>query len=208
MANEVYTSINTDSILDKHINSSAGIARSKLALESKKFNQDLESLRIFDSASNAVLPNTAASDDLGLILGTQGTTDFSVQTSDAKATTVTQKARFRMWLPAEYESGGTISLVAHAGMITTVSDGTATVDFSVYAKDESDFSHGSDLCTTAATDINSLTFGAKAFTITPTGLTNGDELSVLMTIAITDSATGTAVIGVASKIYWLLQLRG
>jgi len=208
MANEVSSSIITDSIYNKHVNSGAEIVRSKLALESKKYNQDLESLRIFDSASNAVLPNTAASDDLGLILGTQGTTGFSVQTSDAKATTVTQKARFRFWLPPEYEAGGTITLVAYGGMITTASDGTATVDFSVYAKDEADFTHGADICTTAATTINSLTFGAKSFTITPTSRVNGDELSVLMTVAITDGATATAVIGAFSKIYWLLQVRG
>jgi len=208
MAGEVSSSILTNSILNKHIKSGAEIGRDKLALESLKYNQDLESLRIFDSASNAVLPNTAATDDLGLILGTQGTTGFSIQTSDAKATTVTQKARFRFWLPPEYEDGGTISLVPHAGMLTTVSDGTATIDFSVYAKDEADFTHGSDLCTTAATSINSLTLAAKPFVITPTGLVNGDELSVLMTIAITDAATGTAVIGLVTKIHWLLQVRG
>jgi len=208
MANEIYNELLSDVVLNKHINSSAGIARSKLALESLKYNQDLESLRIFDSASNAVLPNTAASDDLGLILGTQGTTDFSVQTSDAKATTVTQKARFRFWLPPEYEAAGTITLVAYAGMLTTVANGTATVDFSVYAKDEDDISHSADLVTTSATTINSLTLGAKSFTITPTSRVNGDELSVLMTVAITDSATGTAVIGLISKLYWLLQVRG
>ena len=208
MANEVYSELVADSIVNRHINSTAELGRGKLALESKKFNQDLESLRIFDSATNAVLPNAAASDDLGLILGTQGTTGFSVQTSDAKATTVTQKARFRMWLPAEYEAGGTVSLVAHAGMLTTISDGTATIDFSVYAKDESDISHSADICTTVATTINSLTLAAKSFTITPTGRVNGDELSVLMTIAITDGATGTAVLGLISKIHWLLQVRG
>jgi len=208
MANEIYNELLSDVVLNKHINSSAGIARSKLALESLKYNQDLESLRIFDSASNAVLPNTAASDDLGLILGTQGTTDFSIQTSDAKATTVTQKARFRFWLPPEYEPAGTITLVAFAGMKTTASDGTATVDFSAYAKDEADGTHGADLVTTAATSINSLTLGAKSFTITPTSRVNGDELSVLMTVAITDGATATAVLGFITKVYWLLQVRG
>jgi len=209
MANEIYNELLSDVVLNKHINSSAGIARSKLALESLKYNQDLESLRIFDSASNAVLPNTAASDDLGLILGTQGTTDFSVQTSDAKATTVTQKARFRFWLPPEYEPAGTIAIVPYAGMVgPAISDTTATIDFSVYAKDEDDISHSADLVTTSATSINSTTLAAKPFTITPTSRVNGDELSVLMTITITDGATATAVIGIVSKLYWLLQVRG
>ena len=202
------TYLNSDEIKNVHCNSSMGLERSKLAQEGKKYNIPLEDLRIFDSASNAVLPNTAATDDLGLILGTQGTTDFSVQTSDAKATTVTQKARFRFWLPPEYDAGQTIKIVAHAGMLTTVSDGTATIDFSVYAKDEADFTHGADLVTTSATTINSLTLAAKEFSITPTSLVNGDELSALVTIAITDAATGTAVIGLVTKFYFLLDVRG
>jgi hypothetical protein len=196
------------SIVNGDISATAEIGRAKFALESKKFAQPLESLRIFDSAANAVLPNSAAADDLALIVGTLATDGHSIRTSDAKATTVTQKAAFTFTLPAEYEAGGTITLVPHAGMLTTISDGTATVDFSVYWKDESDISHSSDLCTTAATTINSLTLGAKSFTITPTSRVNGDELGVLMTIAITDAATGTAVLGLISKIHWLLQVRG
>ena len=196
------------SIVDGDISASAEIGRAKLALESKKFAQPLESLRIFDSSSNAVLPNTAATDDLGLIVGTLATDGHSIQTSDAKATTVTQKTAFTFILPAEYESAGTITIVPHAGMKTTISDGTATVDFSVYWKDESDITHSADLCTTPAITINSLTLGAKSFTITPTSRVNGDEFGVLMTIAITDAATGTAVLGLISKIHWLLQVRG
>ena len=208
MAANVSSSVDAGAIKNVDINASAAIDRSKLALDSKLYNVDLEQLRIFDSAANAVLPNTASSDDLGLIIGTQGTDGFSIQTSDAKATTIGQKARCRFWLPSEYEAGGTVSITAYAGMLTTISDGTATVDFSVYSKDEADISHSADLVTTSATTINSLTLGAKTFTITPTGLTNGDELSVLMTVAITDGATGTAVLGLISKVYWTLQCRG
>jgi len=205
----VSASIDSGEIKNVHVSGSAEIGRAKLALETLKYNVNLEDLRIFDSASNAVLPNTAASDDLGLILGTQGTDGFSVQTSDAKATTVTQKARFRFWLPPEYEPGGTISIVAHAGMLgPAISDGTATVDFSCWHKNEADITHGSDLVTTSATTINSTTLAAKSFTVTPTSRVNGDELSVLMTVDITDTATGTAVIGLISKIHFALQLRG
>ena len=202
------TTINAGDISNTEINAAAEIVRSKLALESKKFNIDLEQLRIHDSASNAVLPNTASGDDLALVLGSRGTTGFRVETSDAKATTVTQRAAFRFWLPAEYEAGGSISLLAFAGMHTTVSDGSATVDFECYKKDEADYTHGSDLCTTSATSINSLTLAAKSFTVTPTGCVNGDEFNVRMTVAITDSATGTGVYGVISKVYLLLQVRG
>lgn len=204
----ITSTIDLLAIENKHVAAAAELGRAKLALESKKFNQPLESLRIWDSASNAVLPNTAATDDLGLIVGTAGTAGHKIQTSDSKATSVTQKAAFTFNLPAEYEAGGTITLVPHAGMMTTVSDTTATIDFSVYAKGESDGAHGSDLVTTAATTINSLTLAGISFTITPTGLVNGDELTAVMTVAITDGATGTAVIGLITKIHWLLQVRG
>lgn len=202
------STIDNGEIKNVHVNASAGFERSKLALETKKFNIDLEQLRIHDSASNAVLPNSASGDDLALILGSRGTTGFRVETGDAKATTVTQYAAGRFWLPAEYEAGGTIAIAAYAGMHTTVSDGTATIDFEVYKKNEADYTHGSDLCTTGATTINSLTLGEKAFTITPTGCNNGDEFNFRLTIAITDSATGTAVHGVFSKLYLNLQVRG
>lgn len=202
------TIFNSDEIENVHCKSSMALQRSKLAQESLKYNIPLEDLRIFDSATNAVLPNTAATDDLGLVLGTQGTDGFSVQTSDAKATTVTQKARFRFWLPPEYDAGQTITVVAFAGMKTTVSDTTATIDFSVYAKSEADNTHSADLVSTAATSINSLTLAAKSFTITPTSRVNGDELSGLITIAITDGATGTAVLGFVTKFYFLLDIRG
>ena len=208
MAGEVTSTILSDVILNKHINSAAAIVRSKLALESKKFWQPLESLRIWDSASNAVLPNTAASDDLAIIVGTIGTSGHVVRSSDAKATTITQKAAFTFTLPPEYEDGGAISLTPFAGMKTTVSDTTATIDFSVYAKDAADGTHGSDLVTTSATTINSLTLAAKPFVVTPTSLVAGDELTALMTIAITDGATATAVLGMITKIYWLLEVRG
>ena len=202
------TTILAGDVKDVHCNDSMDLQRSKLKQDSKKYNIPLEDLRIFDSASNAVLPNTAASDDLGLLLGTQGTDGFSVQTSDAKATTVTQKARFRFWLPPEYDAGETVQVCAYAGMKTTVSDTTATIDFSVYKKNEADNTHGSDLVTTGATTINSLTLAEKAFSLTTTGFVNGDELSGLITIAITDGATGTAVLGFVTKFYLLIDIKG
>lgn len=208
--------VDEGSLKNREIASDADIDRSKLATDSKKFAQRFDSLKIFDSTSDARLPFTAASDDLAMVLGDSGsgeptasTAGDSIQTSDAKAAAgQTQKARFTFHLPPEYLAGGTITLVAYAGMITTVSDTTATIDFEVFHKDPTDYTHGTDLCTTSATSINSLTLAAKSFTITPTGLIDADELSVLMTIAINDGATGTAVIGVVSQLYWLLQVKG
>lgn len=194
-------------IVNSQINASAAIERSKLAAEQRKDNIPLELLRVHDAFQTS-LPTTAASDDLGLIIGTFGTDAVVVQTSDAKATSVTQRARFSYRLPMNYVDGEAISVVAYAGMKTTVSDGTATVDFEVYKKDDSTGLVGSDLVTTAATTINSLTASAKTFTIDPTGLNHGDELDIRVTIAITDGATGTAVIGRIMKLYMFPTVKG
>ena len=194
-------------IANSQIAASAAIERSKLAAEQLKDNIPLELLRVHD-AFQTDLPTTAASDDLGLIIGTFGTDAIVVQTSDLKNTTGTQRARFRYRLPHNYVSGQLISVVAWAGMKTTVANGTATVDFEVYKKNDSTGLVGSDLVSTSATTINSLTAADKAFVIDPTGLAAGDELDVRVTIAITDSGTGTAVIGRIMKLYMLPTVKG
>lgn len=162
--------------------------------------------RVFDALATN-LPGTAADDDLGLIGGVHGTASPSIQTSDAKADTVTQKARCVLHLPPEYVDAGVITLRAHAGMKTTVSDTTATLDFAVFESDDEE-GVGSDLVTTAAQSINSLTLADKDFTITPTGVITGDTIDILMTIAIVDSATGTAVLGLVGAVDLLLDLKG
>lgn len=194
-------------IVNSQINASAGIERAKLAQESLKFNVPLELVRVHD-AFQTDLPTSASSDDLGLIIGTFGTDAVVIQTSDSKNTTVTQRGRFMFRLPENYAAGQTLSVAAWAGMKTTVSSSSATIDFEVYAKNDSTGLVGSDLVTTAATTINSLTASAKEFTITPTGLNPGDELDCRVTIAITDSATPTAVIGRIMKLYMILSVKG
>lgn len=161
--------------------------------------------RVHDSGAH--LPTTAASDDLAIGVGTLGTQDFYLTTSDAKATTVTQYARYQVQVPYEFDAGETLQLVVNGEMNTTVSDGTATVDLEVY-KSDLDGTVGSDLCATAAQSINSLTAADKTFTVTATGLNPGDLLDVRVTIAITDSATGTAVIGRVNSIRRKLDCRG
>jgi len=194
-------------IANSQIAASAAIERSKLAGEQLKDNIPLELVRVWDAFQTS-LPTTAASDDLGLIPGTWATDAIVIQTSDAKNTTVTQRARFTYRLPHNYVSGQLISAVAWAGMKTTVANGTATIDFEAYKKNDSTGLAGSDLVSTSATTINSLTAADKAFTIDPTGLSAGDELDIRVTIAITDSGTATAVIGRIMKLYMLPTVRG
>ena len=138
-------------------------------------------LRVFDALAT-VLPATGGNDDLGLYGGTFGSASPSVSTGDFKNTSVTRYARFMFQIPAEYDAGETVTLRMVAGMKTTVASSSGTLDVECYKSDE--FAGiGSDLCTTAATTINSLTSADKDFTITPTGLTAGDILDIRITIA-------------------------
>lgn len=161
--------------------------------------------RVFDSG--AVLPTTAASDDLGIGAGAAGTQGLYLTTSDAKATTVTQKALFEIDVPYEFDAGKTFQIVVNGEMDTTISDGTATVDLNVY-KVAAAGTHSADLCATVAQNINSLTAADVTFSITSGSLNPGDKLHVYVTIAITDSSTVTAVYGRVNSIRRKLDCRG
>ena len=81
------------------------IPRSKLAQDTfQPYVITPDMLRVHDDLAS-LLPGTAASDDLAVIEGTFGADLPTVQTSDAKATTVTQRARFLFPLPPEYDAG-------------------------------------------------------------------------------------------------------
>lgn len=185
----------------------AAIERTKLKQENATaYPLPLTGLRVWD-ARQTLLPGAAAADDLGLITGTLGTDAPTLQTSDAKATTITQYAGFTFTLPPEYVAAQTVTLRLRAGMITTVSDGTATVDVEAYRHDD-DGAVAADICATAAQSINSLTKANKDFDITATTLNPGDQIDFRVAVAITDSATSTAVIGEISKIVPLLDIQG
>jgi hypothetical protein len=163
-----------------------------------------------DSSAAYVIPWTAwrkhdnyhvnlpsAADDgnnyLGLVGGTFGTSNSpSIRTADegANGGVDTAFARTFFTLPPEYVADGSVVMRFHAGMITAIADATATIDIQVIESDKAAGGVGStDLCTTAATTINSLTFANIDFTITDTGLVPGDVLDILVAIAINDAAT-------------------
>lgn len=202
-----------DHVFQGTVNLAGGLAstidRSSLTAETDKaFPIPLTSLRVHD-AYQTNLPGTASSDDLGLLGTAFGTSAPTVVTSDAKATTVTQYARFEAMLPECYTAGDTVKIRIFAGMKTTVSDGTATVDLVVYKKTGDGGITGGDICATSATSINgSLTNSARDFTITASTLSPGDVLDCRVVIAITDSATGTAVIGEIDYLQLLCKIRG
>ena len=185
-------------------------ARSSLLAESalQAFPIPLTSFRVFD-ALNTNLPGTPATDDLGLVGGTFGTATPSLRTEDLKAAGATNnRARVLVQLPWEYIAGNDVTLRFHAGMITTISDGTATLDCEAYKlQDDPDDAIGSDLISTAATTINSTTFANIDFTVTAAALSPGDILDVRITTAVNDGATGTAVIAGITSCKLLCDVR-
>jgi hypothetical protein len=173
--------------------------------DGKVYDLRLEDFLVFDSGQP--LPAASANDDLGLVNGAFGTAANSLQTMDAKASNKTCYGRITFTRPPEYTDGETVQLRLSCGMVTTVSDSSATVDVEAHEVAD-DGTVGADICTTAAASINSLTSANKTFTINPAGLVAGDKLDIRVTIAITDSASGTAVIGCITKAVMLLDVKG
>lgn len=188
--------------------SKPAVVRSDITQEpSAVYPVKLTDFRVHD-ALQTNLPGTAAADDLALIGGTFGSASPCLETSDLKAAgATTQYARCLLELPPEYDTGETVTIRVHAGMVTTVSDGTATVAIECYESD-GEAGVGSDLCTTSATSINSLTLADKDFALTSTSLAPGDVLDVRVAIAINDTSTVTAVKGRIGKISLLADIRG
>lgn len=186
------------------------IAKGNLILlaELQAFPIPLTDFRVWD-AMQTLLPGTPSADDLGLVGGTFGTATPSIRTEDLKALGATnQRARFLVQLPWEYVAGETVTLRFQAGMITTVAGTSATLDCEAYKlQDDPDDAIGSDLVTTSATSINSLTFASTDFVITPTSLSPGDILDVRVTIAVNDGASGTAVIAAITSAKLLADVR-
>lgn len=195
-------------ITDTNVSNAAAIARAKLAQDVlKPYPVNLTDLRVWDAMAT-VLPGTAANDDLGLIGGTFATGSPSIQAGDLKsAGATTRYARFLVALPAEYDSGETVTVRIHAGMVTTVADTSCTVDVQAY-ESNGEAGISADLCATAAQSMNSLTYADKDFTITPTALVAGDVLDVRVAVTCTDASGGAAVIPVLGSITLLCDVRG
>ena len=195
-------------ITNAMISPTAAIARSKLAQDTLAlFSILLHMLRVHD-ALQTLLPTTAAADDLALDPGVFGTSSPHVSAGDLKAAGATTRyARLLVPLPVEYDDGQTVQIRLHAGMLTTVADTSCTVDVECYKSDE-EGGVGSDLCTTAAQSMNSLTFADLDFTITETGLVSGDVLDIRIAVACNDAATGTAVEPVIGAAHLLCDFRG
>jgi hypothetical protein len=92
-------------------------------------------------------------------------------------------------------------------MITTVADTSCTIDFQAYRSNQA-VGIGSDLVTTAATTMNSLTDANIDFTVDAATLLPGDLLDIRMAITCTDGATATAVIPSVGAVELLCSIKG
>jgi len=176
--------------------------------ELQAFPIALTDFRVWD-AMQTLLPGTPAADDLGLVGGTFGTATPSLRTQDLKAAGASSnRARVLVQLPWDYVAGESITLRFKAGMITTVANTTATLDCEAFKlQSDPDDAIGSDLVSTAATTINSLTFADIDFVVSPSGLSPGDILDVRITTAVNDGASGTAVIAGITSAKLLVDVR-
>lgn len=196
------------SVCNDDISASAEITRTKLEQNpAEEYIVPWSAFRVHD-AIQTLLPSPSTTDDLGFpATQTFGTVSWYLDTHDLKTLTQTCYARFCYDLPAEYDAGETITLRIRAGMKTTISDTTATIDAEVYKADR-DGAVGADLCSTAAQSINNLANADKNFTISPAGLFTGDTLDCRIALAVVDGATLTAVIGEILEVAYLLDIRG
>ena len=184
------------------------IARSGMEQNAvQKYSLDLTQARVHDNLVSA-LPSTSANDDLTVAGNTFGTNTPTLETSDLKsAGATTRYARFIFVLPPEYDAGQTVQITTHAGLKDNAADTTATVDIECYLSDN-EGSLGSDLCTTAAQDINSTTLATDTFTITSGALVVGSVLDIRVALAINDGAGASPVTGQIGNIAVLLDIRG
>lgn len=168
----------------------------------------LTEFRVWD-AMQTLLPGTPSADDLGLVGGAFATATPSLRSEDLKAAGATNKrARVLVQLPWDYVAGESVTLRFKAGMITTIANTSATLDCEAFKlQEDPDDAIGSDLVSTAAQNMNSLTFSNIDFVITPTSLSPGDILDVRITVAVNDGATATAVIAGITSAKLLVDVR-
>jgi hypothetical protein len=164
--------------------------------------------RVWDTI-NTPLPAAAASDDLGVELGTFATDFPKLTAGDVKTLSSARKAiTDRVRVPAEYIAGETLRLRFKAGMVTNPASASCTLDVECFKSDRAGLVSGSDRYAGAAQSINSTTLADYDFALDVTGINPGDILIVRITITYADVATGTAVKPVITAAELLCDIKG
>lgn len=161
--------------------------------------------RVWDAPGTPIPAATAANDDLAIVDNTFLSAPPTIEAGDLKnAGATTRKCRFRVPVPDNYQAGETLTLRVNAGMKTTVASVSATVDAQVTESGDAT----TDICETSAQSINSLVAANKDFTLTPTNVARGDVLDIVLSVAVNDSGTGTAVIAKINSVTLLADCQG
>jgi len=171
------------SLTDAHLSGNANISRTKQALNSQDYFGIPVHLWRQVAAGHPVL-GTAGSTNLGVGTAAAGATGVDVRTSPSNGTTITQTAMFEFYLPPEYAATTNIYASFWAAM-NVISSASCTLDITAY-KVGTDGAHGSDLNSTSAIDIRTVTYAERVFTIDGSGLSPGDKLEIYVTVAATD----------------------
>ena len=163
------------------------------------------SFRVWDALTTNPV-SAAANDDLGLVTGNWVSAVNNMTAGDCKAATVTRRIYFAVPVPPNYDDGETIRLRIRAKMETTLSDTSCTIDAEAYINNDGTLT--SDLVSTAAQSMNSLTAANYDFTLASGSIDPGDLIEVRLTIACVDAATATAVTPAIYEVALLCDTRG
>jgi len=203
----VFITIPDETLTNQNLAANANIETSKMAQRVLAESVvPVHSFRVWDAvASNPV--SAAANDDLGLVTGTWGTNPVRLTAGDLKAAgATTRRIYFSVPVPANYEDGETIQIRIRAKMETTLADVSCTVDLEAYVGSSGAVS--SDLVTTSAQSMNSLTAANYDFTLSGSGVNPGDLIECRLSIACNDAASATAVTPAVYKVSLLCDTRG
>lgn len=203
----VFITIPDETLTNQNLAANANIDPSKMAQRVLAESVvPVHSFRVWDAvASNPV--SAAANDDLGLVTGTWGTNPVRLTAGDLKAAgATTRRIYFSVPIPANYEDGETIQIRIRAKTETTLADVSCTVDLEAYVG--SSGAVGSDLVTTSAQSMNSLTAANYDFTLSGSGVNPGDLIECRLSIACNDAASATAVTPAVYKVSLLCDTRG
>ena len=162
--------------------------------------------RIWD-AMTTNLPDTAATDDLALIGAVFATGSPMIKSLTSSGTTVLEYARFGFIMPPEYIAGTGRVYVRLYSRVQVVANVSATIDVQAYeANEEGGIS--ADLCITGATTINSVTWAARDFILTPTALEPGSHLDIRIAVALDDTGAANACIANIGSVEILCDIKG
>lgn len=153
---------------------------------------------------------TAGTDDLALSTGALVGSGAAgtINAGDCKNLgATTRRIACFVPIPDHYDDGETIQLRIRAAMATTVASTSCTVDAEAFVVGVG-ATVGTDLVTTAAQSMNSLTVTDYDFTINAASVDPGMLLEVRLTIAVSDTATATAVTPTIYSVELLCDTRG